>query len=144
MSDGSVSCSLEGSEHRHLLFASLQFKGIVSSLLDGSVPYLLEASEHRYPLFACLEQKRSVSSMLDRSEHRQQSFSGLELEGNVSGLFDGTVSCLLEGREHRHSFFGQRGVEMQCRYLARREWTPTLIVCQFGLETKCILHVRSE
>ena len=33
---------------------------------------------------------------------------------------------------------------MRCKYLATREWTPTPIVCLFGLETKCILHVTNE
>ena len=51
---------------------------------------------------------------------------------------------MLEGSEHRHSFYGKLGVEMRCKYLARREWTPTPVVCLFGVETICMSHVRSE
>jgi len=63
-----VSSLMGTSEHREPLFACLELKRCVSSLVDGNLSCLLEGSEHRHPLLACLEWKRSASSLIDPSE----------------------------------------------------------------------------
>ena len=85
------------------MFACLDLKRRVSRLLDRCVTCLIEGGEDGHLLFASLELKQSVYYLLDRSAEQQLLFGCSEFKRSVSRLLDGSVSCFIEGSEHRHT-----------------------------------------